>query len=56
MQKLLLFSLVVATVLVPIQASRHQSAVVGLRRTVLGLMAWIAIYVVAIVYILPRLD
>ena len=56
MQKLLLFSLVVATVLIPIQAARHDSALVGLRRTMLGLMAWIAIYVVTVVYILPRLG
>ena len=56
MQKLLLLSLVLATVIIPIQAARHESAVIGLRRTVLGLSAWIVFYVVAIVYILPRLS
>lgn len=56
MQKLLLLSLVLAIIMIPLQAARHESAIVGLRRTVLGLMAWIAIYVVAIVYIVPRLG
>lgn len=56
MQKLLLLSLALATVLIPLQAARHESAVVGLRRTILGVVAWIGIYVVAIVYLLPRLG
>lgn len=55
MQKLLLLSLVLATVIVPIQAARNESAVVGLRRTVVGVIAWIAFYVAAVVYIVPRL-
>jgi hypothetical protein len=46
MPKSLLMSLVFMTFLLPMRGARNPNAVRGLRRTIAGMVAWIAIYVV----------
>lgn len=52
----LLFSLIVCTFVIPFWAARDRSAVRGLRRTVIAMLVVIAIYVMGIVFILPRIS
>ena len=56
MQKLLLISLLVATVALPMRAARDSSAVRGLRKTVLWTVALNVLYLIAILYVYPRLP
>ena len=46
MTKLLLLSLPIMTFLLPMRAARNPNPVRGLRRSVMGMAAWIAIYMV----------
>jgi hypothetical protein len=54
-QKLLLVSIVIATVAVPLRAARNPSAIVGLRRMVAALLAFEVLYLAALLFIYPRL-
>ena len=56
MRKLLLLSIVIATIALPMRAARDRSAVRGLRRTVGGMALVVVLYAVAILYVLPRLS
>jgi hypothetical protein len=56
MRKLLLLSLLIASFAFPIRFARDRSAVRGLRRTVVGVTVWVALYVLALLVILPRLS
>ena len=55
MIKLLLISIVIATFVIPMRAAGNRSPVRGLRRAGAGMAAFIALYVFAILYLLPRL-
>ena len=56
MQKFLLISILVATFAIPMRAAADPSPARGLRRTVLWIAAFNVAYVIAIVYVLPRLP
>jgi uncharacterized membrane protein (DUF485 family) len=55
-RKLLLLSILLTTFALPMRAARDPSAIRGLRRTVIGLALFVAAYVVAVVYVFPRLG
>ncbi|MDZ7630056.1 MAG: hypothetical protein U5K74_01545 [Gemmatimonadaceae bacterium] len=46
MKKLLMMSILFATFIIPMRAARTKSPMRGLRRSVLGIAAWIFIYVI----------
>lgn len=54
MHKLLLMSILIATFVLPMRAARDSSAVRGLRRTVVGMTFAVAIYVLLLIYVIPR--
>lgn len=54
--KLLLISVLLATVALPMRAARHPSPVRGLRRALAWVAASYAAYLVGILYVLPRLG
>jgi len=54
--KLLLISILFATIALPLRAARDPSPVRGLRRTVVWLVGFNVFYVLAVVYLLPRLQ
>lgn len=56
MQKLLLISIWVATILCPFITSRDPSPRRGLRRLLMMMAGFVAFYVFSIIYILPRLP
>ncbi len=56
MGKLLLNSILIATLAIPMRAAGDPSPVRGVRRAVLGVVAFNAFYLVAILYVLPRLG
>jgi hypothetical protein len=56
MQKLLLTSVLLASVALPMRAARDRSAVRGLRKTVLWTVAFNVLYLIAILYVYPRLP
>lgn len=56
MQKLLLISIWLATIILPFLAAMDPSPRRGLRRLLLVMSGFIAFYVFSIVYILPRLP
>jgi hypothetical protein len=53
--KLILVSILIATVAVPLQTSKTPSAVLGLRRMVLTLLAFEVLYLAALLFVYPRL-
>lgn len=55
MQKLLLLSVVIATLAIPLFAARDANARRGLRRTVVTFALFVAFYVFACLVIYPRL-
>jgi hypothetical protein len=55
MAKLVLISILFATVVVPMRAARDESPSRGLRRAVLLLAAFDLFYALAVVYVYPRL-
>ena len=56
MGKLLLISVLLATVVLPMRAAHHPSPARALRRAVTWVAASYAFYCVAILYVLPRLG
>jgi hypothetical protein len=55
MQKLLLVSLLIATVALPMRAARARSARLGLRRAVFWMLAFNILYLLAVRLVYPRL-
>jgi hypothetical protein len=55
MQKLLLVSLLIATVALPMWAARARSARLGLRRAVFWMLAFNILYLLAVRLVYPRL-
>ena len=55
MAKLLLLSLVIATVVIPLIAARDPKGPRGLKRTVVWFAVFTALYVIACLVIYPRL-
>ena len=55
MQKLLLVSILVVTLAVPVAAARAASPALGLRRVVWWMLAAIAGYALAVMFVFPRL-
>ena len=56
MQKILLVSILVATVAIPVQMSREKSRVEGVKRTVKWMVGFCVIYLIALIYLYPRLE
>ncbi len=56
MGKLLLISIILATVALPMRAARHPAPARALRRAVAWTAAFLAFYAAAILYVLPRLG
>jgi hypothetical protein len=56
MRKLILVSILFAMVVVPMRAATDPSPKRGLRRTLVGLAAFNVLYLLAVLYILPRLP
>ncbi len=56
MQKNLLLTILVATVMIPMFAASDKSPVRGFRRTVLWMAAFNVFYMFALIYIWPRLP
>ncbi len=56
MQKFLLLSILLFTVVVPMRTARDPSASRGLRRTLLLMVLVNAVYMFSIIYVLPRLP
>jgi hypothetical protein len=55
MQKLLLMSILAATVVFPMVAARNPRPIVGLRRALAGFALFEAFYLIAVLYLYPRL-
>lgn len=56
MAKLLLISVLLATIVLPVRAARHPSPARGLRRAVGWVAGWYGAYLVLVLYVLPRLG
>jgi hypothetical protein len=56
MQKALLFSIILASVSLPYAAASDRSPVRGARRALVWFAAFIVCYVIAVLYVLPRLP
>lgn len=56
MRKFVYMSMLIALVAIPLVAARDPSPARGLRRAVLGVALFVAAYVFAIVYVVPRLP
>lgn len=56
MQKFLLLSLLIGTVVIPMRTAKDRSARRGLRRTLLWMALFNAVYLFSIIYVLPRLP
>ena len=56
MGKFILLSILIATVAIPMHTARDESPARGLRRTVLGLATFNLFYLLAVIYLLPRLS
>ncbi len=56
MQKFVLLTILLATVIIPMWTAGDRSARRGLRRTLLLMVAFNAIYLFSIIYVLPRLP
>ena len=56
MGKLLLISVLIATIVLPMRAAHHPSPARALRRAVSWVVASYAAYLVAVLYVLPRLG
>lgn len=55
MAKLLLISILIASVVIPMAASRAATPRLALRRTTWWMIAGICVYVFAVVFVFPRL-
>jgi hypothetical protein len=56
MAKALLYTVLLATLIIPIMASRQESRQVGLQRTIVGICAFCFAYVVFALYVYPVLK
>ena len=56
MQKILLVSILVATVAIPVQMSREKSRVEGVKRTVKWMVGFCVVYLIGLIYLYPRLE
>jgi hypothetical protein len=54
-QKILLISILAASGLIPLWAARTKNPVLGMRRAVLGMFGFEVLYLIAILFIYPRL-
>ena len=56
MQKLLLVSILIATVAIPVQMSREKSRTEGVKRTVKWMVGFCVLYLLALMLLYPRLE
>jgi hypothetical protein len=56
MEKLLLLSVLIATIAVPVRASRDKSARRGYKKTLIGILAFNTLYVLALRIIYPYIS
>lgn len=56
MEKLVLFSIVAATIAVPAVAATERNARVALRKALVWMLIGIAVYVGCVVFVYPRLQ
>ena len=56
MKKFLLYTILIATVMIPMIAASDKSAIRGFRKAVLWMAAFNLLYVFAILYVWPRLP
>ena len=56
MQKLLLVSILVATVTIPVLTSRAKSRTEGVKNTVKWMIGFCVFYLFALMYLYPRLE
>jgi hypothetical protein len=56
MQKLLLVSILIATVAIPVQMSRERTRTEGVKRTVKWMVGFCVFYLIALLYLYPRLE
>jgi hypothetical protein len=56
MQKFVLLSILLATVIIPMRAATDRSPKRGLRRTIMWMAAFNVAYLIGIIYVLPRLP
>jgi hypothetical protein len=55
-QKFTLLSILLASISIPMIAARSRSARVGFRRLIVWAVAFNVAYVIAVIYVLPRLP
>jgi hypothetical protein len=55
MQKILLTSILIATVAIPMRAAKQRSAQRGLQKTIVGFALFNLFYVFALIYLYPRI-
>jgi hypothetical protein len=56
MQKLLLISILVATIAIPVQMSTEKTRAQGVKRTVKWMVGFCVFYLFALMYLYPRLE
>lgn len=56
MKKFLLYTILIATVMIPMIAASDKSAIRGFRKVVVWMAAFNVLYVFAILYVWPRLP
>ena len=56
MKKFLLYTILIATVMIPLIAASDKSAIRGFRKAVVWMAAFNLLYVFAILYVWPRLP
>ena len=56
MAKALLYTILLATLIIPIMAARQESRQVGLQRVIVGMCAFCFVYVVFALYVYPVLK
>jgi hypothetical protein len=55
MQKLILISILFANVWIPVRASREPNAMVGLKKTLLYMVVFNAVYLLLVMFAYPRM-
>jgi hypothetical protein len=56
MQKLLLYSILIATVAIPVRMSREKTRAEGVKRTVKWMVGFCVVYLLGLLYLYPRLE
>ena len=56
MQKLVLMSIIIMTLVIPVRASRSRTLGQGLRATVKWTAAYCLVYLILLLYVYPRLE